>query len=148
NDFIAHDAGGFDVRILCRGRAPAEVKAELADLCGSVRERGFASDAMPGSVFVRRRPGAAILLGVRSGWVTEAGEPDVSCGCRHAPARGRRALLEERRCRLVDRDVRVPGNAEAVLEQLYAPTWRAPDQGFSPLAGLQRDERYLLSEAE
>lgn len=148
NDFIAHDADGFDVLILCRGRSPSEVKAELADLCGLLRERGFAIDAMPWCVFVRRRPGAPLLLDLSYGWFTESDELNVSFGWRYAPARGRRALLEERRCRLVDRYVRVPGNAEAVLEQLYGPTWRVPDQGFSPLAGLQRDERYLLSEAE
>jgi hypothetical protein len=33
-------------------------------------------------------------------------------------------------CRLAHRDVRVPGNAEALLEQLYGPQWRVPDQGI------------------
>src|SRR5690606_27996174 len=93
-------------------------------------------------------PEASLLLDLSYGWFTESDELNVSFGWRYAPARGRQALTEERRCRIMDRDVRVPGNAEAVLEQLYGPTWRVPDQGFSPLAGLRRDERYLLTEAE
>jgi hypothetical protein len=38
----------------------------------------------------------------------------------------------------------VPGNAEEVLQQLYGPNWRVPDQGFAVASRLIRDEAYLV----
>jgi hypothetical protein len=44
--------------------------------------------------------------------------------------------------------VRVPGNAESVLGQIYGPGWLTADQGFQLDVGLQRGERYLLQPDE
>ena len=64
------------------------------------------------------------------------------------PVHGRSAVTHKRPCRIADRMVSVPVKAERVLEQLYGPNWRVPSQGYTPTAGLIRDERYLLTEAE
>ena len=58
---------------------------------------------------------------------------------------GRLRFVASRSCRLSDRDVKIPGNAEDVLQQLYGPGWRVPDQGFSVRKQLKRDDTYLLT---
>lgn len=42
----------------------------------------------------------------------------------------------------------VPGNAEAVLEQMYGTNWPVPDQGFDLARHLQRSVDHLLTEQE
>lgn len=148
NDFIAHDVDGFDMLVLCRSREPAGVKAELERICAVLRERGYELEARPWCVYIRPPGGGTPFLDLSYGWFDDADALGVSFGWRYAAVRGRDAFIARRHCRIMDRDVRVPGNAEAVLEQLYGPSWRIPDQGFAPLANLTRDMRYWLTDAE
>lgn len=148
NDFIAHDVDGFDLLLLCRSREPAGVKADLERVCAALRERGYELEARQWCVYIRPRGGGPPLLDMSYGWFDDADSLGVSFGWRHTAVRGRDAFTAARYCRIMDREVRVPGNAEAVLEQLYGPTWRIPDQGYAPLANLTRDMRYWLTDAE
>ncbi len=54
-------------------------------------------------------------------------------------------MLEPRESLIGNHLVRVPGNAEQILEQIYGPTWAVPDQGFVLEVGLKRDLAYLLT---
>ena len=146
NDFIAHDVGGFDMVIVCEGAEPADVKAEFAEICRLLLERSYHLKPDPWGVMIRRRREDAMLLDLSYGWFNAADEFNVSFGWRFAPVHGRRRLTAHRVCRLADRVVSVPANAEEVLAQLYGPQWRVPDQGYPARGGLKRDLSYLMTE--
>jgi len=87
-----------------------------------------------------------MFIDMNYGWFTSSDELNVSFGWRFEPAVGRARFVASRQCRLADREVSIPGNAEDVLLQLYGSRWRVPDQGFSTEVGLHRDESMLLLE--
>jgi hypothetical protein len=148
NDFIAHDVGGFDMVIICQSRQPSEVKAEFAQICRLLLEGGYHLKLEPWGVLIRRQRGDTLLLDLSYAWFNSANELNVSFGWRFTPVRGRESLTAHRVCRLADRVVRVPGNADDVLEQLYGPQWKVPDQGYPVTFRLNRDAPYLVTEAE
>jgi tetratricopeptide (TPR) repeat protein len=147
NDFIAHDVGGFDMVVVCEGAEPADVKAEFAEIRRLLLERSYHLKPDPWGVMVRRQREDNMLLDLSYGWFNAADEFNVSFGWRFAPVRGRERLTTHRVCRLADRVVSVPANAEEVLAQLYGPQWRVPDQGYPVQGNLKRDMSYLMTEA-
>lgn len=148
HDFIEHDVGGFDMAYLSEHTTPEAVKAEFVEICRALLEAGLHLKLEPWSAMTRRDFGDPVFVDVSFAWLTETGALHISFGWRHEPVRDRQAFLDFRECALHDTVVRVPGNAEDVLVQLYGQGWRVPDQGFTPSAPLQREERYLLSYAE
>jgi tetratricopeptide (TPR) repeat protein len=144
NDFIEHDVDGFDLLYLCAGRTVTEVKAEVAAIYALLRKHGFHLQVRSASIMIREQPGDTVFLDLNYGWFNAANRLNVAYGWRFKPVRGRRRFVATRSCRLVDRDVNVPGNAEQVLEQLYGPHWQIPDQGYSARGALLRDQAYLL----
>jgi hypothetical protein len=147
-DFIAHDVGGFDIVVICRSAGPARVKAEFAEICCVLLEHGYHLKLEPWGVLIRRKLADTRLLDLSYGWFNADDELNVSFGWRFTPVRGRDSLTAHRMSRLADRAVRVPGNAEDLLEQLYGPRWEVPDQGYRARHDLRREGSYLLTKAE
>ena len=147
-DFIKHDVDGFDIMYLCRGNQPGDVKAEIEAICRLLLEKGYDLRIEPWSVMIRRSHSDAMFIDMNYGWFTPSDELNVSFGWRFEPAVGRAQFLATRSCRLADREVSVPGNAEEVLQQLYGCRWRVPDQGFESREQLERDDSYLLTPSE
>ena len=145
NDFISHDIGGFDMLYLCDAREPGMIQSEVVALCRQLIDAGFHVTAKPYAVMIRSDSHPDKLLDLSYGWFDTADELNVSYGWRFEPAHGKDRFVESRDCRVWDRDLPVPGNAEDVLVQLYGPTWQIPDQGFSIDDGLTRVEACLLS---
>lgn len=147
-DFIKHDVDGFDIMYLCRNNQPGDVRAEIATICRLLREKGYDLRIEPWSVMIRRNHPDAIFIDMNYGWFTPSDELNVSFGWRFEPALGRARFVASRRCRLADREVTIPGNAEEVLQQLYGSRWQVPDQGFESRKRLERDDSYLLTPSE
>ena len=148
HDFLPHDVGGFDAGILAASREPEEVRAEILDVCRHLVGLGYHLTVEPWSVMIRRKHGAAHFIDLNYAWVGDDGALRLSYGWRYDPLTDVERFLVPRWSVLADRKVRVPGNAEQVLEQIYGRGWLVPDQGFQLEVGLQRDERYLLTASE
>jgi hypothetical protein len=97
---------------------------------------------------IRRNHPDTIFIDMNYAWFTPSDELNVSFGWRFEPALGRARFIANRSCRLADREVTIPGNAEDVLQQLYGSLWRVPDQGFESRKRLERDDSYFLTSSE
>jgi glycosyltransferase involved in cell wall biosynthesis len=145
HDFIDHDVGGFDMGYVSCHRRPDEVRAEFLDICRLLRDRGYRLKVEPWSAYVRPTHDSAAFVDLNYAWFNEAGEFNLSYGWRCPPVTDGAAVLAPRESLLANHLVRVPGNAEQVLEQIYGPSWAVPDQGFPLDVGLKRDPAYLLT---
>lgn len=145
HDFLEHDIGGFDMGYLSPSSGPDAVRKEFLDACRVLLDAGFHLTVEPYSAMIRRRPNDDVFVDLNFAWVSEQGDLGLSYGWRHTPVTELERYRAPRQAALVDRLVTVPGNAEAILEQIYGPGWLVPDQGFQLELGLQRDERYLLT---
>lgn len=148
HDIIAHDVGGFDMGYVSDHHDPVRVRAEFLDICRALLNRGYHLRLEPWSVYVRPSRSSRIFVDVNYGWFAKSGELELSFGWRHAPVTDRNRFFFPRESMIGRHPVRVPGNAEAVLEQIYGPSWAVPDQGFALEADLQRERSYLLTEDE
>ena len=147
-DFIMHDVDGFDIMYLCGSNQPGDVRAEIAAIYRLLIEQDYDLRIEPSSVMIRRNHTDAIFIDMNYGWFTPSDELNVSFGWRFEPALGRARFVARRSCRLADREVAIPGNAEEVLQQLYGSRWHVPDQGFESRERLERDDSYLLTPSE
>ncbi len=147
-DFIAHDVDGFDILYLCGSNQPGDVRTEILKVCRLLIEQGYDLRIEPCSVMIRRNHSDSMFIDMNYGWFTSSDEFNVSFGWRFEPVLGRARFVASRRCRLADREIQIPGNAEEVLQQLYGPKWRVPDQGFASRKRLKRDDTYLLTTPE
>ncbi len=148
HDFLGHDVGGFDAGYLSPERDPADVRAHLLTVCEVLLEAGYHLTVEPWSVMIRARQGEELFIDLNFAWVGDHGGLQLSYGWRYEPVTDIDRFRAERWVALADRCVRIPGNAEAVLGQLYGSGWLVPDQGFQLEVGLQRDERFLLTAQE
>ena len=148
HDFLGHDVGGFDAGYLSPERNPTEVRAHLLTVCEVLLEAGYHLTVEPWSVMIRERQGEELFIDLNFAWVGDHGGLQLSYGWRYEPVTDIDWFRAERWVALADRSVRIPGNAEAVLGQLYGSGWLVPDQGFQLEVGLQRDERFLLTTQE
>jgi glycosyltransferase involved in cell wall biosynthesis/tetratricopeptide (TPR) repeat protein len=148
HDFIEHDVGGFDVGYVSQHQSPEGVRRELSDICRMLAAHDYYLELKPWSVYVRRTRGEAVFVDLNFAWFNPEGELNLSYGWRYAPVTDAPRLHMRRECPIFGHLVPIPGNAEAVLEQLYGPDWPIPIQGFDPDAGITRDTRYLLSQAD
>jgi hypothetical protein len=147
-DFIAHDVGGFDVGYRSAHHDAAAVRGELTTICRRLLDRGFHLELEPFGAMVRRAPGDRIFVDLNVAWGTPEGELRLAYGWRHDPAAEVDRVDAPRDTFLAGRLVTVPGDAEAVLHQVYGPGWAVPDQGFEVADRLRRDEAYLLTADE
>jgi tetratricopeptide (TPR) repeat protein len=147
-DFIKHDVDGFDIMYLCKSNQPGDVRAEIATICRLLLEKGYDLRIEPWCVMIRKNHPDTIFIDMNYGWFTSSDELNVAFGWRSEPAAGRARFVANRNCRLADREVKIPGNAEEVLQQLYGSRWRVPDQGFESRKRLERDDSYLLTPSE
>jgi tetratricopeptide (TPR) repeat protein len=148
HDFIAHDIGGFDAGYFSAERAPGGVRAEFLELAHELVRAGFHLEVEPFSVAVRRAPHDRIFVDLNYAWFTPSGDLQFSYGWRHTPIRDPWQARPSRQGVLGGHTVPLPNDAEAILRQLYGPTWTTPDQGFDPTARRHRAEHYLLSRDE
>lgn len=148
HDIIAHDAGGFDMGYVSRHQDPREVRTEFLHVCRTLLDRGYHLRVEPWSVYVRPTHSSKVFVDVNYAWFTRSGDLQFSFGWRHAPVTDRDHFFYPRESLIGRHPVRVPGNAEAVLEQIYGPAWAVPDQGFALDRGLTRSSEVLLAEAE
>ena len=114
-------------------------------MCRLLIEQGYDLKLGPWSVMIRKKHLNSMFIDMNHGWFTPSDELSVSFGWRFEPAPGRARFVASRSCRLADRVVQIPGNAEDVLQQLYGPGWRVPNQGFESRKRLKRDDAYLLT---
>ena len=147
-DFIEHDVDGFDALYLCASNRPDEVKLEMADVCRLLTERNYDLRVEPFSIMIRRLFSDEVFIDLNYGWFTSRDELNLSFGWRFEAAVGRERFVAERYCQLAGREVRIPGNAEEVLQQVYGSGWRVPDQGFASRENLVRDGDYILTPQE
>jgi hypothetical protein len=148
HDFIGHDVGGFDMGYISRCREPEEVRAEFLDVCRMFIDRGLQVTVNPWCAMIRRGAQDRTFMDVNFAWFTPEDELQFSYGWRHTPVHDTAATFAPRLTPMAGRLVPVPGNAEAVLGQLYGPGWMVPDQGFDISVELQRNTAYLLSAEE
>jgi hypothetical protein len=147
-DFIAHDVGGFDVGYLSSHRDPAAVRGELLTICRRLLDRGFHLELEPFGALIRRTASDRIFVDLNVAWATPDGELRLAYGWRQDPAAEVERVEAPRDTFLAGRLVTVPGDAEAVLHQVYGPGWATPDQGFEVADQLRRDEAFLLTPEE
>jgi glycosyltransferase involved in cell wall biosynthesis len=145
HDIISHDVGGFDMGYVSNHHDPERVRAEFVDICRALLDRGYHLRVEPWSVYVRTHRYDQVFVDVNYAWFTDTGELNFSFGWRHSPVTDRERFFYPRESLIGNHLVRVPGNAEQVLEQLYGPSWPVPDQGFALDAGLQRTPEFLLT---
>ncbi len=148
HDFLGHDVGGFDAGYLSPERDPGAVRSHLLEVCGVLLDAGYHLTVEPWSIMIRERQGEELFIDLNFAWVGDHGGLQLSYGWRYEPVTDIDRFCAERWVALSDRSVRIPGNAEAVLAQLYGSGWLVPDQGFQLEMGLQRDERFLLTAEE
>ncbi len=148
HDFLPHDVGGFDVAYLSEEPTAEGVRAEFMQLCRILAGAGYDLRLEPFSAMVRRQATATHFIDINFCWAREDGGLGMSFGWRYEPVTDLEAFRAPRWAALADRLVQVPGNAEAVLHQIYGRGWLVPDQGFQLAVDLKRDDRYLLSAAE
>lgn len=148
HDFIGHDVGGFDMGYISRLHHPDEVRAEFLTICRTLVERGYFLRLEPWSTYVRPARNSPVFVDLNYAWFTDAGELNFSFGWRWPPVTDEGRTRQPRTCPIGTHLVDVPGNAEAVLEQMYGPSWAVPNQGFSLATELKRDESAMLTVAE
>lgn len=148
NDIIRHDVDGFDMLYLCSTCHPADVKTEVEFVCRLLLERGYHLKFSTTSVMIRRNRGDTEFLDLNYGWFNADDEFNVSYGWRYSPVRGRGRFVAPRTCRLADRSVAIPGNAEEVLVQLYGRQWHCLDQGYSTTNEIVRPDAFLLTKSD
>jgi glycosyltransferase involved in cell wall biosynthesis len=147
-DFIAHDVGGFDAGYVSREQAPTAVRTEFVGLCRRLLDLGFHLEVERFGAMVRRDPGDRIFTDLNYAWVAPDGALQLSYGWRYAPVTDRARIDAPRETYLAGRLVPIPGDAEAILHQVYGPGWATPDQGFELADRLQRDEEFLLHDED
>jgi glycosyltransferase involved in cell wall biosynthesis len=145
HDLIAHDIGGFDMGYVSEHHEPAKVRAEFIDICHLLLRRDYRLRVEPWSVYVRSPRDAKAYVDINFGWFTAAGALQLSFGWRYQPVTDKARFFYPRESYIGAHTVRVPGNAEEVLEQIYGPSWPVPDQGFTLDRNLQRAPKYLLT---
>jgi hypothetical protein len=145
---IAHDVGGFDVGYVSRHREPEAVRAEVVEVGRRLLDAGYHLELERFGVMVRREPRDRIFVDLNFGWSTAAGTVGLAFGWRHDPPARVDRFRAPRTTYLAGRLVPVPGDAEAVLHQVYGPGWAVPDQGFELSRELRRDAAYLLTDAD
>jgi glycosyltransferase involved in cell wall biosynthesis/tetratricopeptide (TPR) repeat protein len=148
HDFIAHDAGGFDMGYVSRLSKPEEVRAEFMEICRMLLDHGYHLRLEPWSAYVRPIRTARIFVDLNYAWFNDDGELNLSFGWRGAPVTDQDRFFFPRESLIGDRLVRVPGNAEAVLDQIYGPMWPVPDQGFVLESDVVRNEAGILTPDE
>lgn len=148
NDFIPHDVGGFDVVYISRHARADLVRDEFASICRLLVDRGYHLKLKPWSAYVRPRGLKDAFVDLNYAWFNEDGELNISYGWRHAPVTDQGLVAFPREAPLGSHWVPVPGNAEAVLTQIYGPAWVTPNQGYVPEEELKRAENYLLTDTE
>jgi hypothetical protein len=131
-----------------RYHTPEEVRAEFIDVCRALIQHGYHVLLLPWSAYVRVRRTDRIFIDLNFAWFNPAGELNLSNGWRDSPATDRARFHQYREGLIGHRVVRIPGNAERVLEQLYGPSWAIPDQAFDLDVGLKRDPDYLITADE
>lgn len=148
NDFIRHDVGGFDVAYISRHERARAVREEFASICRLLVDHGYHLKLKPWSAYVRTRRGSDVFVDLNFAWFNKEGEMNISFGWRKSPVTEPGLLTFPREAPLGSHWVPVPGNAEAVLAQIYGPTWVTPNQGYEPNEELKRDHSFLLTPAE
>jgi len=148
NDFIPHDVGGFDVVYISRHDRADLVRDEFASICRLLVDRGYHLKLKAWSAYVRPQGLRDAFVDLNYAWFNEDGELNISYGWRHAPVTRPDLVAFPREAPLGSHWVPVPGNAEAVLTQIYGPAWVTPNQGYVPEEELKRDEDFLLTDAE
>ena len=148
HDFIGHDIGGFDVAFVSGHASPDQVRGDVTTIARLLASHDYDVQLHPHSMYVRRSRNDSHFVDVNYAWFNPAGELNMSYGWRHRPVTDRDGFFRPRQSAIFGQVVPVPGNAEAVLDQLYGEHWAIPVQGFDPAAGIVRDDRYLLNREE
>ena len=148
HDFIGHDVGGFDVAYVSGHAHPEQVRGEVTSIARLLAAHDYYVQLHPHSMYVRRNRNETHFIDVNYAWFTPTGELNMSYGWRYRPITDREGFFAPRQSAIFGQLVPVPGNAEAILEQLYGDHWAIPMQGFDPDADIVRDDRYLLTRSE
>ncbi|MGY6533754.1 MAG: hypothetical protein ACXIVG_00265 [Pararhodobacter sp.] len=148
-DFIVHDAGLFDTIYLSRHEEPALVVDEAIHIVKHLVDAGFAvKGAKSCTVYITSPSDRSVALDFSWAWFDSEGEFDISVGSRFRKSRDREGYHDFANAFLGDWPIRVPGNAEEILFQLYGENWRIPDQGLRTGERLTRNELYLFSDEQ
>ena len=148
HDFVQHDVGGFDMGYVSSHTAPEDVRAEFLDICRQLVADGYHLRLTPWCAMIRPEARGTMFMDLNFGWFTPAGELQFSFGWRFEPVTRADRFHAPRQAPMAGRLVRIPGNAEDVLVQLYGDNWMVPDQGFDHTVAVRRNPDYLLTRAE
>ena len=148
HDFIGHDVGGFDVAYVSGHADPEQVRGEVTTIARLLAAHDYYVQLHPHSMYVRRSRNESHFIDVNYAWFAPTGELNMSYGWRYTPTTDRDGFFAPRQSAIFGQLVPVPGNAEAVLEQLYGEHWAIPMQGFDPAADIVRDDRYLMTRSD
>lgn len=144
---LKQDSKGFDAVCLMPSNDPQSVRRGFIDVCELLVKAGYFINPNPDGVYVRDAKSRSAFVDLHYGWFRNDCL-QLSYGWYHEPARSRAEFLKARTARLLEMEIRVPGNAEAVLEQIYGEGWRIPDQGFTHDAGARHVKTEYLLDAD
>jgi glycosyltransferase involved in cell wall biosynthesis len=145
HDFIPHDVGGFDAGYFSRNQSAEDVRREFVAICRTFVEHGYHLLVEPWSAYIKANRIDRVFLDLNYAWFAPEGELNLSFGWRYPPLADAERVRHSRQAIVGGHLVRIPGNAEEVLTQIYGPTWVIPDQGFDLNVGLERRADYLLT---
>jgi hypothetical protein len=146
-DFIGHD-NDFDTIYVSEKSEPEAVRREFKELCGFLLSRGYDLKVKSTHTWVKV-PGTSHKLDIFFGWFNNEDLFDVSYGYHGVPVQKSPEFFDLRTEKLGRFEIPAPSNAEALLSQLYGPTWRTPDQGFAHQSNSRKiDRRYHLTTAD
>lgn len=130
-DFIAHD-DDIDLAYLSRARNPAAVRSEFETVARALIDDGLHVKVGQYANLVKISVSQSSMpIDLFYAWVDDAGRLDISYGY-HGPAMtvGPEGLTLVPG-RIGRYSLPIPARHDEMLQQLYGPAWRVPDQGFS-----------------
>lgn len=131
--FIKND-DDMDVAFLSRYSQPAQVRGEVCDIAQGFLAAGFSVRCPSRRCLKLSRPGTRAHIDLYYTWINQDGSFDISVGYHGKPLISDPDSFSLVRCNVEHLTVLAPRQAEPLLEQLYGPSWRVPDQGFSHTA--------------
>lgn len=128
--FIKHDTRGLDAIYISAFSKPGDVVNEYIQVCFDLIEAGYMLRINRESAYVNSFKSGSRFVDLNYGWFNENDELNMAFGWYEKPAKGRNKYFSFREINMAGQMIKIPGNAEDILFQLYGNNWHIPDQGF------------------
>lgn len=140
--YIKWDCGGLDCFYLSKFSTPEQVKNECREIMKNLAMAGYSIQQLQCSIMIRHKQFKG-CLDLSYAWMKNDAL-QLSFGWYYPPAKGRDRFVDYQSVQFSGIRMLVPGNAEAILTQIYGD-WRNPDPGYKHNAECRVvDRRYFL----